>query len=254
MNTNLVMGIDVGASGIKGGIVDVTTGEMLTERLKVATPKPSTPKAMAKAFKELIDLHNWQDGLIGVGFPSVIMNGVALTAANIDDAWIGSNVETIFGEKVGCPVIALNDADAAGLAEVKFGAGKDVNGTVIMITIGSGLGSGLFTDGQLVRNTEFGHFQLKGMPAEHYASDKARREQDLNWEEWGERFNKYLIQLRRLFFPNLIILGGGSSKKFEKFKAQITIDTPIKTAEFLNKAGTIGAAIYAQEEKMRRKE
>lgn len=254
VDSKLVMGIDVGASGIKGGIVDVTTGEMLTERLKVETPQPATPKAMAAAFKELIDMHNWEDGLIGVGFPSVVMNGVAMTAANIDDAWIGKSIEEIFGNISGCPVITVNDADAAGLAEVKFGVGKGVKGSVIMITIGSGLGSGLFTDGKLVRNTEFGHFQLKGMLAEHYASDRTRREKDLSWNEWGERFNEYLIQLRRLFSPNLIILGGGSSKKFKKYSDQITVDTPIRIAEYLNKAGAIGAAIYAHEEYQGREE
>jgi polyphosphate glucokinase len=252
MDLKLVMGIDVGASGIKGGIVDTSTGEMLTERLKVATPMPSTPMAMARAFKELVNMHQWKDGLIGVGFPSIVIDGVALSAANIDAQWIGTNIEKVFGDVTGCPVVAVNDADAAGIAEVQFGVGKDEKGTVILITIGSGLGSAVFTDGHLVRNTEFGHFILKGKVAEHYASDKARQEEKLSWEEWGERFNRYLLHLNRLMSPNVIILGGGTSKKYDKFSAQITLNVPIKIANYRNKAGAIGAAIYASQEMRKR--
>lgn len=252
MDLKLVMGIDVGASGIKGGIVDTTTGEMLTERLKVATPMPATPMAMARAFKELVNMHQWKDGLIGVGFPSIVINGIALSAANIDAQWIGTNIEKIFGDVTGCPVVAVNDADAAGIAEIQFGVGKGEGGTVILITIGSGLGSAVFTDGHLVRNTEFGHFILKGKVAEHYASDKVRQEEKLSWEEWGERFNSYLLHLNRLMSPNLIILGGGTSKKFAKFSQNITLDVPIKVANYRNKAGAIGAAIYASQEMRKR--
>lgn len=248
MEKHLVLGVDVGASGIKGAIIDIRNGDLLTERLRVKTPQPATPANMAIAFKELVDMHQWQDGLIGVGFPAVVIDGIAKTASNIDKSWIGTNVEQVFSEVTNCPVIAVNDADAAGIAEMSYGIGKGELGTVVLITIGSGLGSALFTDGKLVRNSEFGHFELNGKKAELYASDRTRRTLDLDWEEWGKRFNTYLIQLNRLLFPSLLILGGGTSKKFEKFSKEITADIPIKIAEFRNRAGAIGAAMYAHEQ------
>lgn len=252
MQTNQVLGVDVGGTGIKGAIINIQTGELLTERLRIETPQPATVEAVANAFRELVQLLNWKDGLIGVGFPAVIQQGVALTAANIDKAWIGMNVEKVLGEATAMPVIAVNDADAAGIAEMKFGVGKGVMGTVLLITIGTGLGSALFTDGQLVRNTEFGHFELKGKVAEQYASDSARRNSHLSWEDWGQRFNKYLVMMKRLLFPDLIILGGGTSKRYDKFQDQIVVDVPIKLAAFRNKAGSIGAAYYAHQEWQKR--
>jgi len=245
---NQVLGIDIGASGIKGGIVNVHTGELLTERLRIETPQPSTPKAIAKAVNSLCEKHDWQGNLIGVGFPSVVIKGEAKTAANVDKKWIGTNIEELIGEATSCEVIAVNDADAAGIAELEFGAAKGALGTVVLITIGSGLGSAIFTDGKLMRNSEFGHFEMKGMKAEHYASDKTRQEEGLSWKKWGKRFNEYLNHLNRLVSPNLIILGGGASKKFKEFQNQIDITVPIKIAEFKNKAGTIGAALYAYQE------
>lgn len=248
MEINQVLGIDIGASGIKGGVVDIHTGEMLTERLRVETPQPSTPKAMAKAVKELCKMHKWKSGLIGVGFPTIVINGEARTAANIDKKWIGTSIEEVFGEATACPVIAVNDADAAGIAELEFGVAKGALGTVILITIGSGLGSAVFTDGKIVRNTEFGHLFLKDMKAEHYASDKTRQEEDLSWKKWGKRFNEYLNHLDRIISPNLVILGGGGSKKYSEYEDQIDVNFPIKIAQFKNKAGAIGAAVYAYQE------
>ncbi|MEM9846390.1 MAG: ROK family protein [Bacteroidota bacterium] len=248
MEINKVLGIDIGASGIKGGIVNVHTGEMVTERLRIETPQPSTPEAVADAVAALCKMHKWRNGLIGVGFPAVIMKGEAKTAANISQEWIGTNVEELLGEVTNCPVIAVNDADAAGIAEMEFGAAKGELGTTVLITIGSGLGSAVFTDGKIVRNTEFGHFEMKGMKAEHYASDKTRQKEDLSWKKWGKRFNEYLLQLNRLISPDLIILGGGGSKKFDEYKNQIELNVPIKIAQFRNKAGAIGAALYAYQE------
>lgn len=248
MEVNKVLGIDIGASGIKGGIVNVYTGEMLTERLRVETPKPSTPKEMAKAVKQLCKMHGWKNGLIGVGFPAVIIKGEARTAANINQKWIGTNVEEIFSEATGCNVIAVNDADAAGIAEMEFGAGKGQLGTVVLITIGSGLGSAVFTDGKIVRNTEFGHLQMRDKIAEHYASDKTRQEEELSWKKWGKRFNEYLHYLERIVSPNLLILGGGGSKKYDEYSDQLDVHYPIEIAQFRNKAGAIGAALYAYQE------
>ncbi|MEM1324457.1 MAG: ROK family protein [Bacteroidota bacterium] len=248
METNQVLGIDVGASGIKGGIVDVYTGELLTERLRVETPQPSKPKAIAKAIKGLCKMHKWEKGLIGVGFPAVVIKGEARTAANISKDWIGTSIEEVVSEATGCPVIAVNDADAAGIAEMEFGAGKGVLGTVVLITIGSGLGSAVFTDGKIVRNTEFGHLMMNGMIAEHYASDRTRQEEDLSWKKWGKRFNEYLNYLERIVSPNLLILGGGASKKYDEYKGQLDVSFPIETAQFRNKAGAIGAALYAYQE------
>jgi polyphosphate glucokinase len=245
---NQVLGVDVGGTGIKGAIIDIKTGELLTERLRVETPQPATVEAVTAAFKELVNLLNWKDGLIGVGFPAVIQKGIALTAANIDKAWIGTNVETILSQATGSEVIAINDADAAGIAEMEFGVGKGVLGTVLLITVGTGLGSALFTDGLLVRNTEFGHFEMKGKIAEQYASDAARRNSNLSWEDWGMRFNRYLEMMKRLLFPDLIIIGGGTSKRYDKFQDQITVNVPIKLATFRNKAGCIGAAYHAYQE------
>ena len=194
MDHSKVLGIDVGASGIKGAIVDINSGEMLTERLRLPTPQPSTPEEMAATFRTLVRMHYWS-GPVGCGFPAIVKRGVAHSAANIDDAWVGTSVEKTFSEASGCPVHALNDADAAGLAEMQFGLGKGKDGTVLLITIGSGLGTALFSEGELVPNTEFGHIRMHGQIAEHYAANSIRKEEDLSWEEWGYRFNEYLHYL-----------------------------------------------------------
>lgn len=243
------MGIDVGASGIKGAVVDIETGQLLNDRLRLETPDPATPEAMAATFAELVRLHNW-NGLVGCGFPSIIKEGVAYSAANISEKWIGTNVVELLSIASGCPVEVLNDADAAGLAEMRFGLGKGEMGVVLLITIGSGLGSALFIDGKLVPNTELGHIFLRNQKnvAEQFASNNARKREDLSWEEWGIRFNEYLQNIERILNPDLILLGGGTSKRFDKYDSYITVRTPIKPAELLNAAGTVGAAIYAYQQ------
>lgn len=240
-----ILGIDIGGTGIKGALVDITKGEMVTERLRAMTPQPATPEAVAKTFAQLVKQHNYE-GPIGVGFPSVIRNGVAITASNIDKAWIGTNAEAILSDITGQPVYVLNDADAAGIAEMSFGIGQRYKGLVVMITIGSGLGSALFMNGELIPNTEFGHFKMHGDIAEKYASNKTRKSLDLSWEDWGKRFNAYLQELYLYLSPNAFILSGGISKKFNKFEAFLDVPIPIEPASLLNNAGTVGAALYAE--------
>ncbi len=247
MDTSKVLGVDVGGSGIKAAIIDTKTGELLSERLRVNTPKPSKPEAMATALQELVAMHQWKKGLVGVGFPAIVSQGVAHSAANIDDAWIGTSIEKVFGDAINCPIVALNDADAAGIAEMRFGVGKGKRGTVMLLTIGTGIGSALFTDGKLVSNSELGHIRMFGESAERYVSDSARKRDDLNWDEFGQRFNEYLLYVQRVFFPDLVILGGGISKKFDKYQQHFTAKFPVVPATFRNKAGAIGAAMYAKE-------
>ena len=244
---NLFLGIDVGASGIKGALVNVQTGEMEGARFRVDMPQPSTPDNAAAAIAGIVE-HFKYEGKIGVGFPSVVKNGVAMTAANLDKSWIGANIETVISKVTGCEVIALNDADAAGMAEMRYGKGKGKLGTVVLITIGTGLGSAIFTDGHLLKNTEFGHLLMKnGMIAEKYAADSVRKNEELSWKKWGKRFNEFLERVNLYVQPSLILLGGGSSKYFDEFKERIKISTPVEPAQLLNSAGIIGAAVYAAE-------
>ena len=184
---------------------------------------------------------------MGCGFPAAIQHGIARTAANISPSFIGTPIDKLFSEATKCPCYSLNDADAAGMAEMHFGEGVGQSGVVLLITIGTGLGTVLFTDGKLLPNTELGHLYLKnGKKAEHFASGAIRKTQDLSWESWGKRFNTYLTMMEELFWPDLIILGGGASKKFDRFKGQITVEAPVKPAVFLNQAGIVGAALYAK--------
>jgi polyphosphate glucokinase len=249
MQTKNILGIDVGASGIKGAIVDLETGALITERIKLGTPKPATPAAVAEVILELVEKSGYEGNLIGCGFPSIVRNGVAFSAANIDDAWIGTNIETLLSVKTGLEVIAMNDADAAGLAEMRYGKGIGHKGTVLLITIGSGLGSALFTDGHLVRNSEFGHLFLQGWVAEHYVSNTARKKYDMTWEGFGKRFNEYLLHIDRILSPDLVILGGGISNEFGEFGKYIDPKMQVTTAAMFNHAGIIGAALYAYEAK-----
>jgi len=244
------LGVDIGASGIKGAIVDINKGKLISERLRIPTPSPSTPDAVATAFAQLIKELDWKNKPVGCGFPAIIKNGKALTAANIHKSWIGTDAQKLLSKASGCDVYVKNDADVAGIAEMQFGKGKGEEGTVLIVTVGSGLGSALFTNNVLVPNTEFGHFFLKGhnKVVEQYTSDGARKKQDLSWKIWGERFNRYLEHMNLLLSPNLIILGGGASKKFDKFKKSITVETPIAPAELLNNAGIIGAAVMASKQ------
>ncbi len=244
-----ILGIDVGGSGIKGAIVDVTTGELLTERFRVTTPQPATPKAMTKAFKELLSKFDYEGEIIGVGFPAIVSHGVALSAANIHEDWIGTSIAKLWGKASNKKVYALNDADAAGLSSVFFGRAKTHEGVVIFLTIGTGIGSAMFVDGVLVPNTELGHFYMpNGMKSEHFASGKVRKDHDLSWDTWGKRFNQVLAQVERLFSPDLILLGGGASKKFENYKHLLKTNAEVLPAAMMNQAGTVGAAVYAYQQ------
>lgn len=241
-----ILGIDIGGSGIKGAIVDVKTGEMTTERQRIDTPTPSTPEAVAQVVAELVQQLNYQ-GPIGCTFPAIVQHGVMLTAANVDPSWIGTNGETIFQEATGCPVHVLNDADAAGVAEMRFGAGRNRQGVVIMLTFGTGIGSAIFLNGQLLPNTEFGHMKIRGKDAEHRAAARIRSEKDLSWKDWSKRVNEFLQQMEFLFSPDLFIIGGGVSKKFDKFAAHLKVRAELQPAQLLNEAGIIGAAMSAAE-------
>jgi polyphosphate glucokinase len=239
-----ILGIDVGGTGIKGAPVNTDTGELLAERYRVLTPKGAKPNPVAKVVKEVATQFDWHT-TIGCGFPAVIRNGVAESAANINEKWIGTNVAQLFSEETGCRVHVLNDADAAGLAEVTFGVGKGKPGVVMMITIGTGLGSALFIDGKLVPNTELGHIAVECDDAETIASDVVRKKEDLSWKKWAKRLDKYLNTLERLFSPDLMILGGGVIKKQELFIPLLSVHTKIVPAEMGNDAGIVGAALAA---------
>ncbi|MCK2217638.1 ROK family protein [Actinomadura sp. ATCC 31491] len=235
-----VLGIDIGGSGIKGAPVDTEAGKLIDERLRIPTPEPSGPEAVAAAVAEIQRHFGW-NGPVGVTFPGVVMDGVVRTAANVDRSWIGVDAAALFG---GATV--LNDADAAGVAEMEFGHGRDERGTVLMLTFGTGIGSALFRAGELVPNTELGHLELHGKDAEHRASARAREEHDLSWEKWAERVQEYLEHVEMLFSPSLIVIGGGASKKADKFLPHITLRTPVVPAGLQNEAGIIGAALAAR--------
>lgn len=237
-----ILGIDIGGSGIKGAPVDVNTGELLAERIKLETPQPATPQAVAQAVRELTDLFAWR-GPIGCTFPAIVHHGTTLSAANVDKSWIGAPAQQILADAVGQPLLLLNDADAAGLAEVTFGAAKGVAGTVIVLTLGTGIGSALIVDGRLVPNTEFGHLQFKGGPAEKYCSSKVKEAQDLNWKDYAARLNEYLQHVELLFSPDLFIIGGGISRKHEKFLPLLTVRAKVLPAALRNDAGIVGAAL-----------
>lgn len=237
-----VLGIDVGGSGIKGAPVDVERGELLTDRYRIPTPRPAKPKPIANTVAEIAHHFNW-DGPIGVGFPAAVQHGVVRTASNIHQKWIGTNAAELFHQTTQCPVKVVNDADAAGIAEMTFGAGKGKVGVVLLVTIGTGLGTSVFTDGILLPNTELGHIEIDCEDAELNASDAARKNDELSWKEWAKRFDTYLNSLERLLWPDLIILGGGVSKKHEKFMPHLTTQAEIVIAESFNQAGIIGAAL-----------
>jgi polyphosphate glucokinase len=240
-----ILGIDIGGSGIKGAPVFTETGILLAPRHRIPTPQPAKPRPVAKIVQEIADHFNWQ-GPVGCGFPAAIRGGVALTAANIHKKWVGFNAAELFSETTGCPVCVINDADAAGLAEMEFGTGKGRSGVVIIVTIGTGLGTALFTDGKLLPNAELGHIEINGKDAELHASDAARKRDKLSWKVWAKRFNKYLLMLEKLLWPDLFILGGGVSKKHDQFLPYLTVEAEVLPAKFLNNAGIVGAALAAQ--------
>lgn len=246
MNNIEVLGIDFGGSGIKGAPVNIKTGVLLEERHRIPTPIPATPKEVAIVIKKIVKHFNWK-GAVGVGFPAVVLNGIVKTASNIDKSWIGVNAEKLFSKSTGLPVKVVNDADSAGMAERRFGIGKKVDGTVVLLTVGTGIGSAVFIGKKLVPNTELGHIYLdNGLEGEKFAADSVRQNEKMEWDEWGTRFNKYLEEIEKLFWPELIIVGGGMSKRAEKFLSSITIKTPIEMAQLRNEAGIIGAAVAAK--------
>lgn len=239
-----VLGVDIGGSGIKGAPVDTLTGNLLSERFRIPTPQPSMPQPVVDAVRDLVEHFRWK-GPIGCTFPAIMKDGVAYTAANVDQSWIGTNAADLISLATGDPVYVLNDADAAGIAEMQIGAGKDHRGVVILITLGTGIGSAIFVDGKLLPNTELGHLELRGKDAEQRASDRVREEGQLSWKKWGKRVSEYLQYLEFLFSPDLFIIGGGVSKKPEKFFQYLDLRTEIVPAHLRNDAGIIGAAMAA---------
>lgn len=237
-----VLGIDIGGSGIKGAVVNTTGGELLTEPRRLLTPQPSTPQAMAVTVAELVKHFNWQ-GPIGCGFPSVVKNGVIHTAANISEEWIGVDAAKTFREATSCEVVVINDADAAGLAEMRFGAGRGQSGTVLVVTLGTGIGTAIFVNDVLVPNLELGHIEVKGKEAESFATAAVRTKKKLSWKRWAKRVDKYLRAMERLIWPDLIIIGGGISKDHAKFFPLLTTRAKVLPAEMRNQAGIVGAAL-----------
>ena len=239
-----VLGIDIGGTGIKGAPVDTTTGELAADRFRIETPHPATPKAVATVVAELAAHFEWKQ-VSGATFPAVMKDGVAQTAANVDEAWIGTDASKLFTDAIGSPVTVVNDADAAGVAEMEFGAGQGVTGVVLMVTLGTGIGSALFYDGVLVPNTEFGHLKMGKHDAEKLAAESVREAEQLSWKQWATRLDAYFGVLERLFSPDLFIVGGGVSKKSDKFLPLLRIKTEIVPAQLLNEAGIVGAAVHA---------
>ena len=245
MKMKQILGIDIGGSGVKGAIVDTKKGQLLTERYRIPTPQPATPEAVAEVMNKITKHFKWE-GPVGVGFPGVIQQGIARTAANVDKSWIDKDLNKLFSEATGCKVHVVNDADAAGMAEVKFGAGKGHKGTLMLITVGTGLGTVIFTNGKLVPNLEFGHLMLHGADAELYASDAARSKNNLDWDTWADQFNEYLLRVEELIWPDRIIIGGGASKKGDKFFPHLTTKAPVVPATLKNEAGIVGAAMVSK--------
>ena len=257
MKLKKILGIDIGGSGVKGAIVHTKKGKLLTKRFGIPTPQPATPEAEADVIKEIVDHFKWK-GPVGVGFPGVIQQGFARTAANLDDSWIDVNLKELFGKNTGCNVHVVKDADAAGMAEMKVGSGKGFRGVALLVTVGTGLGTVVFTNGKLLPNMEMGHIMLHGDDAEKYASDAARKADELTWEEWANRFNEYLSRMEDLLWPDMIIIGGGASKKDKKFFQHLETRAKVVPATLLNEAGIIGAALtgkyYSKLEKEAKKD
>ncbi|MEM9953573.1 MAG: ROK family protein [Chloroflexota bacterium] len=242
-----LLGIDIGGSGIKGALVDTEKGEFVGERHRIPTPQPAKPEPVADVVAEIIEHFNYE-GPIGVTFPAIIQNGIALNAANVDDDFIGTDVSRLIQRATGLPTIVLNDADAAGIAEMRFGAGQNQLGTVIILTLGTGIGSAFFRKGVLLPNTELGHIYLSnGTEAEHYAAERIRGEEDLSWKKWGQRLNEVFQHVEYIFSPDMLIVGGGVSKKYDKYFEYIDIKAELIPAQLRNQAGIIGAALAAQD-------
>jgi len=239
-----ILGIDIGGSGVKGAPVDPAQGTLLGERYRVPTPQPSDVTSVVEAVAEVCAQFSGFDR-VGVTFPGVVVDGITRTAANVDKSWLDAPAAELFRERLGLPVSVLNDADAAGVAEAAFGAGRGQPGLTVMLTFGTGIGSALFLDGRLIPNTEFGHLEIDGVDAEVRSSDRAREVDDLSWEQWAPRVQRYLRHVEALLAPRLFIIGGGVSKKADRFFPLIDIRTPMVPATLLNNAGIIGAAVTA---------
>jgi polyphosphate glucokinase len=248
--THVGLGIDFGGTGIKAALVDLSDGALISSRVRVDTPRPSTPEAVSATVLGILDTiakdRAIPDGIpVGLGLPGVVKRGDVLTAANIDKGWIGASADEVLGGAIGRRVVAMNDADAAGLAEVRLGAGRDVRGTVLLLTVGTGIGSGLFVNGRLVPNTELGHIELNGRDAETRISGAARERRRLRWKAWATEFNEYLAHIEAYLWPDLIILGGGVSKAIDKYGSLLKSRAPIEVARYRNTSGIIGAALNA---------
>jgi|TARA_B110000967_G_scaffold164685_1_gene172085 polyphosphate glucokinase len=243
-----ILGIDIGGSGIKAAIVDTKTGELITERHRIATPKPATPDAVASVIKEMVDHFNWKKA-VGCSFPTTIVNGKCIHSGNLSEKWLNVKVDKLFKKECKLPFYVSNDADLAGVAEVNLGAGKNKKGVTIVITIGTGIGSGLFYNGQLIPNLEIGKMlHSDGKIIEFFTADSVRKKEELSLKQWAFRFDTLLNYTRIVFSPSLIILGGGISKKYDEFKEYLETDVEVKVAEFRNNAGIVGAAMFASKE------
>ncbi len=243
---NASFGIDVGGSGVKGGIVDLDTGRLVGDRHKILTPQPATPEAVATTISAVVRQFGW-DGPLGVTYPGVVTDGVVRTAANVDKAWIGTNAAQVIGGPLGGqPVTVLNDADAAGLAEERYGAGKDNSGLIVLLTFGTGIGSAVIHNGVLLPNTEFGHIEVGGMEAEHRAASSVKDRNEWSYERWAKEVTKVLVAIENAIWPDLIIVGGGISRKADKWVPLLKCRTPVVAAALRNTAGIVGAAMAAK--------
>ena len=240
-----ILGIDIGGSGIKGAPVDIQHGQLLRDRLRHDTPQPSTPDNVIETVCALVAHFAWR-GPVGCAFPAIVKAGRTLSAANVDRAWVDYPAEQHLRRSAGCPLLLSNDADAAGIAEMAFGAGRGQRGLVFIITLGTGIGSAMFHDGVLIPNSELGHLELKGREAEKWTAGVVRKRERLKWHEWGPRLNAYLAHLEFIFSPDLFILGGGVSRRFNKFSPHLTLSTPVLPAALRNEAGIVGAALAAR--------
>ncbi len=247
MTGRQALGVDVGGSGVKGGVVDLDTGLLVGDRFRVETPQPATPEAVAHAVAEVVRHFDWS-GPLGVCYPGVVVDGVVLTAANVDASWIGCNAEETYRAALGGqPVTVLNDADAAGLAEQRYGAGRNQSGTVLLLTFGTGIGSAVIHNGVLLPNTEFGHIEVDGKEAEHRAAASVMERKGWSYRKWTKQVTKVLIAIENAICPDLIIVGGGISKKADKWIPLLKNRTPVVAAQLLNTAGIVGAAMAAAE-------
>lgn len=248
-----VLGIDIGGSGIKGAPVDTRRGRLLAERHRVPTPRPATPGAVAAAVRELVRHFGWK-GPVGLAVPAVVQQGYVRTASNISKSWLGVHAPRLFRRAARCPVSVINDADAAGYAEMHFGAGRRRSGLVIIVTLGTGIGTALFINGHLVPNTELGHIEIRGREAEKWAAASVRDMKDLSWKKWARRVDTYLKYMQRYFWPDLFIIGGGVSRRHDKFLPRLTVAAKVVPAYLGNDAGIIGAALAYEHEQRRAKQ